>query len=202
MIVSDAVAERLGVYLDLLSFWNARTNLTSLDLSGDVDAAVERLILEPLEASRLVRPVDRCGVDIGSGGGSPALPLMICSPHLEMVLIEVRARKAAFLREALRTLNLNGRVEQSRAEEVEFAAASLVSLRAVRADHGIWDAIDRFLAPDGRFFWFGAPPDASSADKRFAPVESHDAVTVLERRPSEGDGSSFAATANPNGLPR
>ena len=41
-------------------------------------------------------------MDVGSGGGSPAIPLKLAVPRLALTMVEVKARKSAFLREAVR----------------------------------------------------------------------------------------------------
>ncbi len=47
-------------------------------------------------------------LDIGSGAGFPGIPLKIAAPHLELVLCEGRARRVAFMDEAIQTLGLTG----------------------------------------------------------------------------------------------
>lgn len=180
--LSAAVVDRLAGYLDILAFWNRRINLTAFDLARPSEAAIARLVLEPAEASVFVRPVDRYGIDIGSGGGSPAIPLMICSPSLALTMVEVRVRKAAFLREVVRRLELPGTVQQARAEDlVVQQRVQLVTMRAVRPTEGIWTTIERALAEDGRLLWFGAPPDAMATRSALRLLEAHDAVTIFGR---------------------
>lgn len=128
---------RLARYVELLAHWNRRINLTSLDIAPATDAAIDRLIVEPLLASRWIRPADRRVVDLGSGGGSPAIPLAIAVPSIQMTMVESRGKKCAFLREAARELGLlTASVEQARFEELVARAewshcASVVSVRAV-----------------------------------------------------------------------
>ena len=45
-------------------------------------------------------------MDVGSGGGSPAIPLKLAVPRLSLTMVEAKARKSAFLREAIRHLGL------------------------------------------------------------------------------------------------
>jgi 16S rRNA (guanine527-N7)-methyltransferase len=170
VIVAPELAESLRVYLDLLARWNAKINLTALALTPPTDEAIDRLLVESLIATRHVRPVDRLLLDIGSGGGSPALPLLLARPHLRGVLVEVKVRKAAFLREAIRTLELaHVEVENRRFEEL-FArsdlheAADIVTLRAVRADRRLWTGIRAFLSLEGRVFWFGGSAGDAGVD--------------------------------------
>ena len=156
--VASVRRDRLVAYLDLLAFWNRRINLTAFDLTDPGDEAIDRLLVEPVAAAALVRPTDRLVIDLGSGGGSPAIPLAIAAPAIEMTMVEVRAKKAAFLREAIRTLALHATVEAVRFEDVAPGgdhAFDLVSFRAVRADRTLWQTVDRLLAPHGRVLWFG-----------------------------------------------
>jgi 16S rRNA (guanine527-N7)-methyltransferase len=185
--VADDLIARLGAYLDLLARWNRRINLTSFDLDTPTDAAIDRLIVEPLRAAAFVRDGDRLAVDVGSGGGSPAIPIALACPWLHMTLVEVRARKAAFLREGVRALALTG----ARVETVAFDTLAgdsslakqvdIVTMRAVRADREIWATIDALLAPHGQVLWLGGDPEAIETTT-FAPVTHEDAVLVIARR--------------------
>ncbi|HEX7137433.1 MAG TPA: RsmG family class I SAM-dependent methyltransferase, partial [Vicinamibacterales bacterium] len=113
-----AATGALANYFELLMKWNARINLTSLRLSPVADEALDRLFVEPLAAIPYVPSASVRWFDLGSGGGSPALPLKIAWGQGALTMVEVKARKAAFLREVLRTLNLHGAsVEHGRIEE-------------------------------------------------------------------------------------
>lgn len=153
-------------YLDLLARWNRRINLTALNLEPLSDEAIDRLLVEPAAAARQVRPTDRLMIDVGSGGGSPALPFLLYAQKLRMILVEVKVRKCAFLREAVRQLGLSDvEVENRRFEELLarpdlHEAADLVSFRAVRADQRLWTATEGFLQPGGRVLWFGSAQGA------------------------------------------
>lgn len=170
--VPPELADRLVAYLELLAVWNRRLNLTSFDLSAPSDAAIDRLVIESLTAAPLVRSTDRRALDIGSGGGSPAVPLMLAVPAIEMVLVEVRAKKAAFLREVVRSLSLRATVEVALVEELAASGLAgqvdLVSLRAVRADRGVWRAVDGLLGAGGRVLWFGGVGHLTDIDLRMA----------------------------------
>jgi 16S rRNA G527 N7-methylase RsmG len=93
--------------------------------------------------------------------------MKICLPQLNMILVEVKVRKTAFLREVVRQLRLTDvEVENRRFEELLpraelHEAADLITFRAVRADRRLWTGIQAFLRPAGRVFWFGATPAAT-----------------------------------------
>lgn len=158
--VSDLERDQALAYLGLLARWNKRINLTAFDLTCPSDAAIDRLVIEPFAASALVRPTDRVAVDVGSGGGSPAIPLAIRCPELRMTLVESRQRKASFLREAIRVLGLRASVAACRLEDVAEAgiasgSVDLVTIRAVRLGESTEGAIGRLLCDSGIVLFFG-----------------------------------------------
>jgi 16S rRNA (guanine527-N7)-methyltransferase len=155
LTLSARLADQLVTYYDVLEHWNQKINLTSL---SDADQAVDRLLLEPVAAARLL-PMGARLIDLGSGGGSPAIPLALALSSPVFVMVESRSRKAAFLREALRELGIAGTVESERFENLsehpEYRAAlDLVSMRAVRADHASLAAAAGFLRPGGTAAFF------------------------------------------------
>jgi len=175
--------ERLLVYFDLLAFWSRRINLTSFDLSVPGDAAIDRLLIEPIAAASLVRAGERRAIDLGSGGGSPAVPFMLAVPSIEMVMVEVREKKAAFLREVVRTLALPATVEVARIRDVAAGDRAghfdLVTFRAVRADRELWRAVDRLLADGGRVLWFGGV--GQKTEHGFLSADRQGATAVVQR---------------------
>ena len=167
--ISPKVYEQLEAYYRLLERWNQRINLTSLPLTPPSDETFDRLLVEPILAAPHVADSAQLWFDLGSGGGSPAIPLKILRPRNRLVMIESRARKTAFLREAVRNLELNNvHVETARFEDVAAetpVSAHLVTVRAVRGDDTLFSAARDFLRPDGLLLWFrpghtnNAPPD-------------------------------------------
>lgn len=166
--VSVELAERLGAYVELLSRWNKRMNLTALD---ERDEAIDRLLIEPLVAVKYLPSRSAAVLDIGSGGGSPAIPMKLAASGIALRMVEAKTRKAAFLREAIRQLNLGDTVvEASRYEELLsrpdlHEAAGVVTVRAVRIEVRVLTGLQAFLAPGGEIFLFrgSSGPDAPVA---------------------------------------
>lgn len=162
--LDPALAEQLEVYYQLLAKWNAKINLTSFRLtaSGE-DEAIDRLLIEPVVAARYVPESARTLLDAGSGGGSPALPLKLANPNLQLRMVEVKTRKAVFLREAVRTLGLrDAEVETARFEELLPRAElheslDLVSIRAVRIETRTLLTLQAFLKTGGKILLFRGP---------------------------------------------
>jgi 16S rRNA (guanine527-N7)-methyltransferase len=158
---------QLKSYWDLLIRWNDKINLTALPLRSSPEDALDRLILEPLAASPLVSTDSIVWFDLGSGGGSPAIPLKILRPAASLTMVESRSRKAAFLIEAARFIGLTSvdvrheRIEEQARSESDPARESndLVTIRAVFPDEGVARAITRLLRPQGQLMLFGTAQD-------------------------------------------
>ena len=153
--------DQLCAYFGLLAKWNKRLNLTALSVYPPTDEAIDRLLVEPSAAIQAVEPEDLSLIDLGSGGGSPAVPMKFGAPQLKLVMVEAKARKSAFLRDAIRQLGLAGaQVENARFEQLLtrtelHEASDIVSVRAVRPDRQLWNTVLAFLKTGGRVFWFG-----------------------------------------------
>jgi 16S rRNA G527 N7-methylase RsmG len=119
------------------------------------------------------------------------LALALGAPHLTMV--ESRGRKAAFLREALRAVELAGTVENVRFEELAGTPSHqgrypLVSIRAVRVDRTTLDVIGVLLEPAGTAALFGAdghvsmhPPAPLLPAGEFTLLEPTNQLVLLRR---------------------
>lgn len=180
--VSEEVAESLAGYLRLLFRWNERMNLSAL---GPGREAVDRLVVEPLVAAGEVPGTEGARVlDIGSGGGSPAIPLRIVRQDLVLELVESRSRKAAFLREAVRVLGLTGTsVVCGRFEELgRRGTVECVTVRGVRLSRRAVEVLAGLVEPGGRLLAFGAENSVIPAGDGWEPVR---------RVPLVGDSGSW-----------
>lgn len=171
--ISSELVEKLETYYQLLSKWNAKINLTAFRLTPEgEDAAIDRLLIEPIAAARYIPENARTLLDAGSGGGSPAIPLKLASNNLSLRMVEVKTRKAVFLREAVRELGLRDAVvETSRFEELLpraelHEALDLVSIRAVRLEIRTLNTLQAFLRPGGKILLFRG---ASKSDLEDSP---------------------------------
>lgn len=153
--------EQLSRYFQLLRKWNRRINLTALPLETFPASTTDRLFVEPLAAAQFIP--DRVGtwLDLGSGGGSPALPLKIVRPSVSLTMVESRSKKAAFLREAVKVLALgSAEVVEARIEELSQKAggslADLITIRGVKLDSPIVEAVRFLLRTGGQLILFGS----------------------------------------------
>ncbi len=156
----------LAEYYELLERWNSKINLTALQLARFPDETLDKLIIEPIAVAGIIDDTVRTWFDLGSGGGSPAIPLKIMRPKPDLTMVESRSRKSAFLREVTRSLDLlNASVLTGRIEELRqtgpWQTADLVTVRAVRIDRVLVGSSASLLVRGGRLVVFGgaSPPD-------------------------------------------
>lgn len=105
--------DKLRRFFLFLKEENAKYNLTALTEERDVYCkhfADSLLIVDMLKSGKLL--------DVGSGGGMPAIPLAVAREDISFTLLEATGKKCAFLRAAASLLDLkNVTVLQGRAEE-------------------------------------------------------------------------------------
>ncbi|HET9790114.1 MAG TPA: 16S rRNA (guanine(527)-N(7))-methyltransferase RsmG, partial [Candidatus Angelobacter sp.] len=121
-----------STYIDLLTKWNARVNLTAI---RDPDEIVTRHFGESYFVAKVLVPEDWAGsvIDFGSGAGFPGIPLAMFRPKTTVTLIESNGKKAAFLSEVVGQLGLKN-VELFRGRGESFGRkADLVLMRAVES---------------------------------------------------------------------
>jgi 16S rRNA (guanine527-N7)-methyltransferase len=112
--LSEDEQAKLKAYSQLVRAWSSKLDLVS---PGDLDRFEERHIADSLRVLDLLSevPSGPC-MDIGSGAGLPGIPLAIVSDR-HWRLLEPRRRRAAFLEEVVRELNLDCEVIAKSAEE-------------------------------------------------------------------------------------
>lgn len=188
LFLAGELADRLTAYYDLLLRWNRKINLTSIE---NVDEAIDRLLLEPLAAVRHFPGSVQRLMDVGSGGGSPAIPFKLALPDIALTMVEVKARKSAFLREAIRQLRLerveveNARYEELLARPELHESYDLLSLRAVRTETRVLTSLQAFLAPGGSLVLFRGPDGPAEPSTVVPPLEwagTYPLVETLQSR--------------------
>ena len=96
------------------------------------------LLEDALAGVELVRRFDGPIVDVGSGGGTPGIPLAAALPGREVTLLEAERRKTEFLRRWLAELPnlrvIRGRAEEQPAEQYGVAVAKALAAPPVAAE--------------------------------------------------------------------
>ena len=171
--LDDAAVAKLARYLGLLLAANAQMNLTAIT---DPAEAWSRHALDALSLVPLIPPSARV-IDVGSGGGVPAIPLAIARPDARFTLVEATQKKAAFLVATAAALGLaNVTVRAERAEALAEGplrgAFDVATARAVAKLAALVPLTAPFLPRNGTFLFI----KGQRADEELA-----EAATVLAR---------------------
>jgi 16S rRNA (guanine527-N7)-methyltransferase len=160
----------LSRYTELIREWSGRIDLIA---PGDLDRLEERHIADSIRLAPLLDdlPPGPCA-DVGSGAGLPGIPLAIARRGRRWRLIEPRRRRAAFLEEAVRVLELDCEVvvasAQEAAADARFARAhALVTARALAPPQDVFGLLLPLVAPGGAaatFLGQGTPAPRESEE--------------------------------------
>ena len=151
------------------------------------EEARRALLDDALRGVELVRGFEGAIVDVGSGGGTPGIPLAAALPKREVTLLEANTRKCEFLRRwAAEFPNLSvieGRAEEQFVDVFGVAVAKALAQPVVAAE---WTL--PLVRPGGAaILWAGPSADveavARAADRLGGgPVSEHDGLLVLPKR--------------------
>jgi|HubBroStandDraft_1064217.scaffolds.fasta_scaffold15216_3 16S rRNA (guanine527-N7)-methyltransferase len=143
--VDAETAGRFSEFCALLLRWNARMNLTAI---RDEEGILSRHFVESIACARALPAGIATLLDFGSGAGFPGIPIALCRPEIAVTLAESQGKKAAFLREAVRTLGISVAVHSGRAEALA-QPFDCVTLRAVDRMPEAVQAASALVAPAG-----------------------------------------------------
>lgn len=155
--LDDQQVLQIQQYIKILLTWNEKINLTAI---RDPREILYRHFCESMYAASVVPVENGRLADVGSGGGFPGLPLKIIRPDLQAILIESNLKKAAFLAEVIRELELRDtQVLVRRYEELgeEVAPLDFVCSRALGEFVPFLEwALSDQLATKQVILWIGA----------------------------------------------
>jgi len=133
--LSDLQLQQFEQYYSMLVDWNERMNLTGIT---ERDAVYEKHFYDSISLAFYtdMNKVQRMA-DIGSGAGFPSIPLKICFPHLNVLIVDSLNKRIGFLKALSEELGLRDvNPVHGRAEDVARLAEhrdqyDLVTARAV-----------------------------------------------------------------------
>lgn len=169
---SEAALDQLCRYLNLLEKWNHVYNLTAI---RDRSLWASIHVLDSLAAASYVEGPRV--IDVGTGAGLPGIPLAICRPEWEVLMIDSVQKKAAFVSQVIAELRMsNATVRHDRVEHFQpLQLANTVISRAF-ADIGKFAQLVRhLLLPGGRLV---AMKGIHPADELRAIPEGFDLIAV------------------------
>ena len=151
--------EALVAYVGLLRWWAPRVDLIA---PGDLARLEGRHIEDSLKAREVAESAPQgVALDAGSGAGLPGIPLAIVGTR-RWRLLEPRSKRAAFLEEVVRELELDVEVlrmtTQEAAADPRLAGAHpVVTARALAPPRVAFELTAPLVTPDGlRIVWVGS----------------------------------------------
>ena len=183
---AEGERDALAAYLAFLRERNAAMNLVSAK-AAEPGALAEHLFDSLFGLGLLPEGPRRTLLDVGSGGGFPAIPLLLVRRDVRGTLVESAGKKAAFLEEAARRLALTVRVSAARFPDSFEMKGDLpfdvLTTRAVASAGRVVRAARRFLAPSARALLFTTSPLVSDAVRESrAKAHAFHPVPGTERR--------------------
>ena len=156
----------LAAFARELVRWGSRMNLVG---STEPDA-LERHFADSLAAAEALPSAARV-VDLGSGAGFPGIPIAIARPDLRLTLVEVREKRLAFLRHAVRDLGLEVEVREASIEAAPSEPFDFALLRAVAPPARSLELGAPWVAREGEV-WIWAGPGVELPGARPLPLVS------------------------------
>jgi 16S rRNA (guanine527-N7)-methyltransferase len=146
---------------------------------SDATRIRDRHILDCLRAAPLVHE-DEVACDLGSGAGLPGIVVAVAEPWVRVLLVESRAKRAAFLEFAVQELGLsNAEVVVRRAEELRRELDACFA-RAFAPLPLAWSVAQGILRPGGRLIYFAGAELGDPAVPEGAALEAVVRTPVLE----------------------
>jgi len=163
--VSRETLDKLDSLLALVEKWNPAINLVA---PGSLADGWHRHVMDSAQLFQFIPRHTLKIADFGSGAGFPGLVLAILAqaglPNAHLTLVESDKRKATFLSQAARQLDLSVTVLTDRAEALPPLRADVVTARALAPLITLCGIAARHLASDGLAIF----PKGSQADKELA----------------------------------
>ena len=154
---SEEVLEKFSLYYEELCRWDRSINLTGL--RSEKERTVLLFVDSLAGCLALSDKPDGAIVDIGTGGGFPGIPLKLALPALDVLLMEPRGNKTAFLHNIIGKLELSGiSVIQSRVEDFHSMLSDeekcdVALCKGINIGH-VLPFIDRILKKNGKLVVF------------------------------------------------
>lgn len=185
--VSRETQTRLEAFVDLLLQWQRTTNLIA---PSTIPAIWTRHVADSLQLLDLA-PGAKIWVDLGSGGGFPAIPIACAlagKPGAFVHLVESNGKKAAFLREAIRVTGAPAQVHAERIEKYIEAPVNSVDAVTARALAPLKTLCDQAFAliERGAIGLFPKGLDVAAELTAAAKYWTIDATTVASKTSPEG----------------
>lgn len=191
--ITEQQADQFQTLFEFMVEYNEKVNLTSITEFEDV--IIKHFIDSVLPFSMLGISGSETFIDVGTGAGFPALPLLICYPELRGTLCDSLGKRCVYLEQACGKIGVSAEVIHARSEELgktrreqyDFATA-----RAVAAMPVLTELCLPFVKVGGRFIALkSVNEDMNEAKRAIKTLGGELEKTELYKLPN-GDGRQLA----------
>lgn len=173
IFLSEEQLKKFEKYYELLLFYNSKFNITAITEREEV---IEKHFVDSILGVDKI--IGDKWIDIGSGGGFPAIPVKILKPDVELTLLEATGKKCEFLKTVCKELGLkkvsviNGRAEEIAKTDEYREKFDVCSARAVARLNTLAEYCLPFVKVGGRFVSY-------KGDCQEELIEAEKAVKIL-----------------------
>lgn len=191
--IDEKQAEKFVILCDYMVEYNQNVNLTSITDFSEV--VVKHFVDSVLPFEMVDIPSGSSFIDVGTGAGFPAIPLLIIRPDLKGTLCDSLNKRCVYLEKACSLLGINAEVIHARSEELgrkkrecfDFATARAVAAMPVLSEYCI-----PFVKVGGRFIALkSVNEDISSAAEAISKLGG-EIESVVDYKIPNGDARRLA----------
>lgn len=191
--LDERQAEQFTRLFEFMVEYNKKVNLTSITELQDV--IVKHFIDSVLPFSMLGISGTESFIDVGTGAGFPALPLLICYPDMRGTLCDSLAKRCTYLELACAEIGVNAEIIHARSEElgrVRREEFDIATARAVAAMPVLCEFCLPFVRVGGRFIALKSVNEDISSAKNAIKSLGGDLEKTEDYKLPNGDGRRLA----------
>ena len=183
--------KHFNLYLEELSEWNKKFNLTSIT---DPEEIRKKHFENSLSVLQAIKLTNEAVIDVGAGAGFPGIPLKIACPEIKLTLVEATRKKTEFLQHIIRILDLKdteviwARAEKIAHQEKYREKFDLAVARAVAGLNTLCEFCLPFVKTGGKFIALKgqkAEAEAKAAEKAIqilgGRLKQSGPITIIEK---------------------
>lgn len=173
LTISDEQLNQFEKYYELLLFYNEKFNITAITEREEV---IKKHFVDSVLGVKLI--TGNKLIDVGSGGGFPALPIKIMKPEISLTMLEATGKKCEFLKTVAKELGLtdvtviNARAEELAKDSKYRESFDCGSARAVARLNTLLEYTMPFIKVGGQFV-------AYKGDAKEELLEAQNAIKTL-----------------------
>jgi len=195
LAASAARVEKLAAYLELLEVHGRRLGLGAGAIGEGVWPHLVKSVALAGGMFHVEHSERSAWLDVGSGGGVPALPIKILVGGSHLTMIEPRRKRQLFLEEAVRLLGLAGvSIERARWQDYlvgKEGQFNWVTAQGIGGLAATLKSVSTYLTPGGKFIcWRGT--DLEKELTRCGKLICRDSLSVRKVEEIEFAGKQWA----------